>query len=204
MATAISQQAGLSGRVIDLHGEPWQSPPRSPDTGPAATRQACCPDCVRYDRWVATLGGYASSRYIALCNEAREMAGHAGQFRYLNLAREVDEEHAAAAGGWLAREIELANAESTRRAEQAARQAAENAAAGILQRGNEIKLAVQQLHDHPRLAADPDFSAGPGMGSAEIAHCLRMAMGLTSRPQTPYEESLPPVADLGRRMGVRR
>lgn len=157
----------------------------------------CCPDCARFDQWVASIGGIAGRQFAALRAEALEFAGPDGYSAYLAAAQAIDEEHAAAAGRWLAREIDLANAESTR-------QAAEDAAAAALEQADEIKLAVERLRDHPRLAADPDFGAGPGMGSAEVAYGLRVAMGLANRPSTPYEESLPPVADLGRRIGVRR
>ena len=47
-----------------------------------------------FDAWVASLGGFASTRFIALCREAREMAGPGGQWRYLDLARAAEEEQA--------------------------------------------------------------------------------------------------------------
>ena len=114
----IAAQAGTTDQVIDLHAEAWTEP-RSPGSGQTDHGAVCCPGCARFDQWVYRLGGgYASTRFIALCNEARDVAGPGGQFRYLNLAQEVDEEHTAGAGSWLADEAKLANTESVRIPEQ--------------------------------------------------------------------------------------
>jgi hypothetical protein len=56
------------------------------------------------------MGGRDSARYRSLYAEALEFAGPDGLPDYLDMARQVDEEHAAGAGRWLAAEIELANA----------------------------------------------------------------------------------------------
>lgn len=109
----IAEQAGIAGRLIDLHGELWQTEPPRPDGGQAKARAACCPSCAgydkwvcsscaRYDKWVYGMGGYASRRYTELCAEARATAGPGGEQRYLDMAMEADEEHATGAGKWLA------------------------------------------------------------------------------------------------------
>jgi hypothetical protein len=161
-APTVSAQAGNPGQVIDLHSGAWRTEPRRPGAGQAKARAACCsyccPDCTRLDRWVNGMGGYVSTRFIALCNEAREMAGISGQWRYLEMAQAADEEHAATADGHLAAELELANARSAR----AASRRGEDEAAALLQRVDEIQLAAGRLSEHPRLAADPHFGSGPG------------------------------------------
>jgi len=204
---AIAKQTGITGRVIDIHGEAWRAEPRRPGDGQAKARPACCdyccPGCTRLDRWVASLGGYASARYIGLCAEARQSTSSPGeQWRYLEMAQAADEEHAAGAGRWLAREIELANARSAREARRAALKAAEDAAADCLQRVTEIQLAVQQISE--RLPADPDFSTGQGLSSAEVSRGLLAAMGLADPQSGRYEEPLPPVGDLARSIGLRQ
>ena len=97
MVSSIGGQVGVTDRVIDLHGQAWQE-----------QRAGCCPDCARFDRWVAGLGGITGGRFAALCTEARETAGPGGMWRYLEMAMSLDEEHAAGAGRWLAEAIELA------------------------------------------------------------------------------------------------
>jgi hypothetical protein len=98
-----------------------------------------------FDAWVANLGGFTGARFRALHNEALEFAGPGGYSAYLDMARAVDEEHAAGAGEWLAAETELANARSAREAEAAA--------AAALRRATEIRLAAAALRDDPRLPA---------------------------------------------------
>jgi hypothetical protein len=46
---------------------------------------------VRFDRWVAGLGGYGGQRFCALQREALEFAGPAGYAAYLDMARQIDE-----------------------------------------------------------------------------------------------------------------
>jgi hypothetical protein len=187
------------GLVIDLHAEAWTEPLRG-KVHPAVRRGTCCPYCTRLDRWVNSMGGYASARYIALCNEAREATSSPGeQWRYLEMAQAADEEHAASPGRWLADAIELANARGAR----AASRHADAEAAAVLQRVDEVKLAVDRLSEHPRLADDPYIGSGPEMSVPEIALRLRIAMGIDGRLPSRYEESLPPVADLARTIGVR-
>ena len=185
-------------RVIDLHGAAWAEP-RRPGSGQAKACAACgycCPGCTRLDKWVNSLGGYAGAQYIALCNEAREAASSPGeQWRYLEMAQAADEEHAASAGKWLASAIELANG-------QAARKAAEDAAAACLRRATEIQLAVQQISE--RVPAGPDFSAGPHLSSNEVTHGLLTAMGLAGPQPSRHEEPLTPVGDLARSIGLKR
>ena len=77
------------------------------------------------------------------------------------------------------------------------------AAAACLQRATEIQLAASRLLEHPRLAADPDFSTRPAVSSAEVALELKASMGLADRPPAPYEAGMPPVADLARLIGVK-
>jgi hypothetical protein len=203
---SLSAQAGITGRVIDLHGEAWRAEPRRPDSGQTKACAACapcCPGCTRLDKWVNSLGGFASARYIGLCNEAREATSSPGeQWRYLELAQAADEEHAASPGRWLAGQaIELANARSARRASMRAAEAA--AATAVLKRSEALELAVGQLLADPRLAGTPGFSAGAGLAAAEVASELRIAMGMANRPPTEYEASMPPVGDLAHMIGLR-
>ncbi|WP_300611074.1 hypothetical protein [Trebonia sp.] len=148
-----------------------------------------------FDAWVAGMGGYAGARLAALHREAVEFAGP-DYWAYLDMARRVDEEHAAGAGRWLAEVVRLANAR------RAARRA-EAAAAATLRRVTEIQLAAARLGGHPRLAADPDFGTRTGMSSAEAALELRAAMGLANRAPSAYQAMLPPVGDLARAIGVK-
>jgi hypothetical protein len=196
----IAEQAGVARRVVDLTAAPWQKDPPLAERRQAKARAECCPGCGGFDRWVATLGGFAGERYIALCNEAREMAGPDGQQRYLEMARAIDEEHAASPGKWLAA-IELGNAEREREAGHAARQAADAAAAACLQRATDIQLAVQHMGE--RLAPEPDFSTGPSLSSAEVTHGLMAAMGLADPRPRRHDEALRPIGDLARQIGIR-
>lgn len=151
-------------------------------------------DEAAFDAWVAGLGGYASQRFRKLHDEARELAGPGGYWQYLDLARQVDEEHAAGAGRWLAA-VELANAREARRR-------GEEAAAAALRRSAEIKLAAEQLLADPRLAG-PDTGPRAGLTRAETDLELRAAMGLAARAPTEYEAMLPPVSDLAAAIGLR-
>jgi hypothetical protein len=193
---SLSAQAGITGRVIDLHGEPWRTEPRLPSGGQATACAACapcCPGCTRLDAWVGSLGGYASARYIGLCNEAREATSSPGEsWQYLEMAQRSDEEHAASPGRWLAEAIELANRQASRRADAAA--------AACLQQSAEIMLAVDELRADPRVARALE---DPGRSGAEVATELRASMGLEARPATSYETTLPPVGDLARTIGLR-
>jgi hypothetical protein len=145
-------------------------------------------------------GGIRGPQFAALRAEALEFAGPGGGYTaYLDMARRLDEAHAAVAGETLAAAIELAEAQSIREAERRA----ERAAAAVLRRSSELRLAVEALSRHPHLAADPDSDAGPGMGSAELGHRLRIAMGLASRAPTAYEAMLPAVGDLAHAIGLR-
>lgn len=153
-------------------------------------------DEARFDKWVAALGGYASRQFRALHDEAREFGGPDGYWPYLDLARQVDEEHAAGAGRWLAEAVELANARTASRR-------AEAAAAAALQRSAEIQLAAAEVLADPRLSGDPDFGGRPQMSPAETAHEVRALLGLARRAPSAYEAQLPPVADLARAIGVR-
>lgn len=149
------------------------------------------------DAWVASMGGFTSGRFGALHAEALEFAGPGGYGDYLDMARALDEAHAANAGKALAAGVELANARSA----QAATMRAEAAAAEVLERSTAIQLAMEELRTH--LTDEPWFSAGPGLTTAEVEIELRASLGLTTRPPTPYEASMPPVADLARRIGLR-
>jgi hypothetical protein len=113
----------------------------------------------------------------------------------------IDAEHAAGAGKWLAEAIELGNARRERETGQTARKAADEAAAACLKRATEIQLAVLQLGE--RMPADPDFSTGPRLSSAEVTHGLMAAMGLADPMPRRHEEALPPVGDLARQIGLR-
>jgi hypothetical protein len=205
---AIAEQAGTGGQVLDLHAEAWRDAPRRPGSGQAKACAACdycCPGCTRLDKWVGSLGGFASARYIALCNEAREATSSAGeQWRYLELAQAADEEHAASPGRWLAGQaIELANARSARRASMRAAEAA--AATAVLKRSKALELAVGELRADPRVARVMDAALEDlGLSTAEVAMELRASMGLEARPATSYEAALPPVGDLARMIGVKR
>lgn len=151
----------------------------------------CCPGCTRLDRWVNGMGGFAGAQYIALCREAREVAGPGmAAWRYLELAQQVDEEH----------EIELADAASAR----AASRRADAAAAACLRQSAEIQLAMDELRTHPAVAAVLEASARPDLTRAEIESGLRTAMGLAAREPAPYEVAMPPVSDLARQIGIRR
>jgi hypothetical protein len=189
--TTIFEQAGADGQVIDLHGATWTEP-RPSGGGQAKDRPACCPACARDDEWADSLGGYSSDQYIALYREAVEFAGEGGTTQYLDMCQSLDREHAATPGKWLAEAIELVAA---RRADAAA--------AAVLERVNEIALAVDQLAEDPRLADGPDFSTRPPMGRAEVDVELRAALGLAVRAPTVYEAMLPPVGDLARAIGVK-
>jgi hypothetical protein len=146
-----------------------------------------------FDHWVAGMGGYASDRFTALHGEALEFAGPDGYSAYLTMAQALDEGHAA----------HSARRQAGRRARAAARRT-EEAAAAVLERSTEIRLAMDELLAHPRLADAPDLSAGPPLTAAEVALELRASMGLATRPPSLYEASLPPVADLARTIGLRR
>jgi hypothetical protein len=148
-----------------------------------------------FDQWVASLGGYASRRFRAVHDEARQFGGAGGYAGYLDMCKGLDEKHAAGAGKWLAAEIELANAREARRR-------GEEAAAAALARSTEIRLAAEQLLADPRLA-EPDLSTRAPMGRAEIDLELRAALGLANRAPTAYEAMLPPVGDLARTIGLR-
>jgi hypothetical protein len=145
-----------------------------------------------FDHWVRGMGGFTGERYQALYREAFEFAGADGLMPYLEMARQLDEDHA----GWKRQR------EARTRA-QAASRAADAAAAATLRRVNDIKLAVDSLASDPRLAGDPDFGAQAPMGRAEVDLELRAAMGLAARAPSAYEQMLPPVADLARVIGVR-
>jgi hypothetical protein len=148
-------------------------------------------DEARWDRWAASLGGYASPRFDALYREAIEFAGVDGCVGYLEMAMEQDE----------AREAHKRDRGARVRAE-VARRATERAAAAALQRATEIKLAVDDLAEHLHLA-DPDFSSRPPMGRAEVDVELRAALGLAVRAPTAFQAMLPPVGDLARVIGLR-
>ncbi len=114
------------------------------------------------------------------------------------------------AGRWQAREtrltneIELADVRSARGAEQAARKAANAASAAALHRAEEILLAGGHLSTHPRLAADPGFSTGPDVSSAEIGLELRASMGLAARYEAGLSEAgLSEVGGQGKTIGLR-
>lgn len=148
-----------------------------------------------FDKWVTAMGGYGSAQFAALHREAREFADPDGYWAYLDMARQIDKEHEAAPGRWLSREVELANA-------RVARRRGEEAAAAVLRRSTEIRLAAEQLLADPRLAG-PDLSAGPEMSPSEIALELRAALGLASRAPAEYVAKLPPAGDLARTIGIR-
>lgn len=196
----IAAQAGIAGRAIDLHGEPWRTEPRRSGGGQAEARAACCPSCAEYDkwvcpscarrnRWVYAMGGYAGRPYLELCAEARRTAGRDGEQQYLDMCMKRDEE----------RSIELANARSAREASRRA----DAAAAACLRQSAEIQLAMDELRTHPAVAAVLEGSAGPDLTRAEIESGLRTAMGLTAREPTPYQASMPPVDDLAHAIGLR-
>lgn len=149
-------------------------------------------DEAAFDAWVAGLGGFTSERYGDLRREAIQFAGPAGCARYLQMAMELDEDYA---------EWKTARAAARRRAREA--RAAEAAAAAVLERSAAVLLAMGELRAHPRLAADPDFSTGTGMSSAEVALELRASLGLANRAPTAYVASLPEVDGLSRRIGLR-
>jgi hypothetical protein len=146
------------------------------------------------DRWVAGMGGYAGARYGALRAEALEFAGADGCAEYLDMARQIDEEHAAGAGRWLAAEIDLANT-------RAASRRADAAATAVLRRSNEIELAAQRLTEH--LGPEPDFSTRAEASPAEAADEVRAMLGLARRLPDAYRAELPPVAGLARAIGVK-
>ena len=136
-----------------------------------ARLQAAEAEKARIDAWVGKMpGAFAGRQFAGLYREAVEMAGPRGAWRYLDLVREIDE-------GWvpgealveLAAEVELANARSTR---EATRRAGD-AAAAVLQRVDDIRLAVDALSAHPRVAMALDSGAGPGLSGAEVALELR-------------------------------
>ncbi|MGH3222551.1 MAG: hypothetical protein ACRDPY_28295 [Streptosporangiaceae bacterium] len=134
-------------------------------SGRAAQLEA---ETARFDAWVAGLGGCAGRRFIALCNEAREFGGPGGYWSYLDMARAIDEDHAA---GKSARETRRrAEAEAARRTA-----AAEAAIGGCLRRSAEIQLAADALRQDPRVARILDAELdGPGLTSAEVASsCAR-------------------------------
>jgi len=187
----ISGQAGGDGQVIDLAQAAWCEVP------PFAARILA--DKAKFDAWVNAMGGFASKRFTELYCEAVEFAGPAGITSYLDMARSIDEEHAAGAGKWLAEAVELANARTAREATRRT----EAAAAATLKRVTEIKLAADRLASDPRLADGPDFSTRAPMGRAEVDLELRAAMSLATRAPGAYREMLPPVGDLAVMIGVK-
>lgn len=86
--------------------------------GKAKTRSRA--EEARFDRWVASLGGYNSERFRALRDEAVEFAGPAGCTDYLDMAMRFDEEHAALKRDRAARGLAVVRAEAARRAADAA------------------------------------------------------------------------------------
>lgn len=216
----ISAQAGITGRVIDLHAGVWTEPDRH-GGGRAEDRGACCEDCAPFDRWVASLGGYASRPFLSLWDEAREFAGPGRCMEYLDMARAIDEgrlidlvsseEQAAvqnAENAGMVRELvrRLDAAASARRRRAAEIQLAEDQAAieTCLHRSAEVKLAMDELRADPRVARilDADLS-GPDLSPAEVTLELRASMGLVNRPPSQYEAGMPAVGDLARAIGVR-
>jgi hypothetical protein len=153
-------------------------------------------EAARFDRWVASLGGYGSERYAALLGEAYEFAGPDGLVSYLEMAREIDAAHEAHKRDRAARGLAIVRAEAARRAGNAA-------ASATLRRCNEIRLAADVLLADPRLADAADFTTRAGMTRAEIDAELRAAMGLAARAPSAYETQMPPVGDLARAIGLR-
>ena len=211
---ALTAQAGIPGRVIDLHGATWRE-----------DRASCCEDCAGFDRWAASLGGYASARYRALYAEALEFAGPDRCAEYLNTARAIDEgnviemafgqEQASAqrtGGAEMVRELvrRLDAAAATRERRSAEIRLAQDQAAieECLERVDEAQRAMDQLRADPRAARILDNSLSdtledPGMSPVEVAAEMRARLGLMPRPQTRYEAEMPPVSDLARQIGIR-
>jgi hypothetical protein len=202
----ISAQAGVTGRVIDLHAGTWRPEPDRP--------AACCQDCAGFDTWVRGMGGYASRPFLALYAEARELAGPDHCMGYLNMVRAGDEEHVidlasgeerdAAIARELMHRLGAAAAARHRRSAEIRLAADQAAVEACLRRSAQIKLAADELRADPRVARILDDSlAGPGLSPAEVGLELRASMGLAARARTPYEAGMPPVADLARTIGLR-
>lgn len=200
--SGIHAQAGITGPVVNLHGGAWQE-----------DRTACCQDCAKVDEWVAALGGFTGTRYVALCGEARETAGPGGMWRYLDMARAIDEgnvvdmafgQEQAGMVRELVRRLDAA-AEARQRRSAEIRLAQDQAAIEeCLSRSAEVALAMDDLRADPRVARILDAELnGPGLSPAEVGLELRASMGLATRPPTPYEAGMPPVADLARMIGLR-
>jgi hypothetical protein len=144
-----------------------------------------------FDAWAGSMGGYTSPAFRALHDEATEFAAPGGYADYLDMARSLDEEHAARS----------ARREAERRAREAVRRT-EEAAAAVLERATEIKLAVEELSKDPRVAGGWDLG-GPGLTSAEVQLELRYALGVATRAPGAFMASLPAVGDLARVIGIR-
>ena len=217
----IAGQAGVPGRVIDLHAGVWRAEPDRQDSGRAEDRASCCPGCNSFDRWVYGMGGYASTRFAELCTEARQEAGPGRMWQYLDMAQAIDEKSVIdmtsgeeqtaaqrAEGVGMVRELVRrldAAAEARQRRAAEIRLAQDQAAVdALLSRSAEIQLAADQLRADPRVARilDADLN-GPDLSAAEVDRALRASMGLAARPRTPYEAEMPAVADLARAIGVR-
>lgn len=166
--TTISEQAGTGGRVINLASAAWRDKGSEP-VPPGAARMMA--DLARLDEWVGAMGGYAGRRFNELYREAVEFAGPDGATSYLDMARSLDEEHAASAGKWLAEAaIELANARSAR---EAARQ-----------RVNEIRFAAGGLPGAPR-------AAGIRYGWDDLAAVIELSAETGRLASTPAPRGKP-------------
>lgn len=144
----------------------------------------------RRRRWAAGMGGQDSPRYRALYAEAYDFAGPDRMSDYLDMAMQVDEEHAAHKRALAV----AARAEIARRAEAAA--------GAVLQRATEIQLAVRSAAEDLHLT-DADFSTRPPMGRAEADSELRAMLGMANRMPAAYQAQLPDVSDLARVIGVK-
>jgi hypothetical protein len=107
----------------------------------------------RRKRWVAGMGGLDSARYRALYTEAYDFAGPDHLSDYLDMAQQIDQDHQAHKRDRAAR----ARAEIARRR-------ANDAAAAVLQRVNDIRLAAGLPRDGwDDLAAVIELAARPEM-----------------------------------------
>lgn len=218
----ITEQARLVSRIVDLTAAPWQAGPRRSGHEQAKAPAGCCADCAGLDAWVTEMGGFVSPRWLALCQEARETAGPDAMWRYLDMARAIDEgnvidmafgqEQAGAqrAGGAelvreLMRRLDAAAGARQRRSAEIRLATDQAAVEALLSRSAEIKLTMDELRADPRVTRAMDAGLdGPHLSSGEVTHGMLAAMGLAGPQPGRHEKPLSPAGNLAREIGLKQ